>query len=198
MNIDLLFTRGGEAGLITNQNLMQKALGVLLEVQSGLITIEFADMDVMELNIPVEQDYIQYLDFNQTIHLGSVIKGHIAQAYQVPLLFADDPYRNQSQKIEERENPLRAFEHFVKSCVAGQSVHREDLGDEDAMGCILGDASPASLEFAPHLARRHALEAKPSLDLGNVPSLGLGSSGSAVRTSAQRQTGKDDTGKNKE
>jgi hypothetical protein len=52
------------------------------------------------------------------------------------------------------------------------------LGDEDGMGCILGDASPSSLEFAPHLARRHALEAKPNIAPVNAPGMGLGGSSS--------------------
>lgn len=194
MNIDLLFTRGGAAGLIASSNWVKKVAGVLLDTQNGLITIEYADSDFLELNIPVEAEYFPILDFNQSIHLGAVVQGHIAQAYQVPLLFSDDPYRNQSLSPVSDENPLSAFGYFIKSCVAGQPVHREDLGDENMMGCILGDASPNSLEFAPHLARRHAFEMKPQLDLSHLPTLGLGGGGGGGGTTRR---GDDPKGKKK-
>lgn len=177
MNIDLLFTRGGAAGLLSSSNWVKKVAGVLLDTKNGLITVEYADTDFLELNIPVESEYFQLLDFNQSLHLGSIVQGHISQAYQVPLLFSDDPYRNQNLTAPGDENPLTAFTYFVRACVAGQPVHRDDLSDESTMGCILGDSSPASLEFAPHLARRHAFEAKPQLDLSHLPTLGLGGGG---------------------
>lgn len=178
MNIDLLFTRGGVAGLLSSSNWVKKVAGVVLDTKNGLITVEYADTDFLELNIPVEAEYFQLLDFNQSLHLGSIVQGHIAQAYQVPLMFSDDPYRNQNIAAQTGdENPLTAFSYFVKACVAGQPVHRDDLSDEGTMGCILGDASPASLQFAPHLARRHAFEVKPQLDLSHLPTLGLGGGG---------------------
>lgn len=186
MNIDLLFTRAGAAGLISSSNWIKKVAGVLLDTKSGIFTIEYADTDFLELNIPVENEYFPVLDFNQSIHLGAVVNGHIAQAYQVPLVFADDPYRNQTLEPRQDENPLSAFSYFVKACVAGQPVHREDLGNENTMGCILGDSSPSSLEFAPHLARRHAFEMKPQLDLSHLPTLGLGSSGGGGGGAARR------------
>ena len=179
MDIDLLFTSNGEAGLICNTNLVQKAIGVVFDTQSGLMTFEFKDMDYMDTNIPVEKEYHEVLDYAAVIHIGAVKDGHIAQAYQVPLMFQDDPYRMESMmKPHESAKPLQDFEYFIKNCTVGQPVHREDLGNEDSMHCVLGDAVPASLEFAPHLARRHTLEAKPHMAPGNVPGLGLGSSGS--------------------
>ncbi len=178
MNIDLLLTEKGEAGLIAGENFIQKIAGVVLDTQTGLFTFEFADMDYMDLNIPVDPYYFQHLDLNPLIHIGAVVNGNIAQAYQAPLMFSDDPYRNQNAKPKIPDNPLMAFGYFLKNCIAGQPVHREDLGDEEAMGCILGDASPASLQFAPHLARRHQLEAKPTIAPVNAPGMGLGGSSS--------------------
>lgn len=185
MNIDLLFTETGEAGLIASENPIQKAIGIVLDTQTGILTAEYADMDYTEYNIPVEADYFAALDQIQTIHLGAIKNGNISQAYQIPLLFSDDPYRTaQMGQTPQRPNPLMAFEFFVKSCIAGQPVHRQDLGDENAMGCILGDAIPSSLQFAPHLARRLGMEASPkanpALNLGpSAPGLGLGSGGAA-------------------
>ncbi|MFK7839898.1 MAG: hypothetical protein AB8B83_06150 [Bdellovibrionales bacterium] len=185
MNIDLLFTQNGEAGLICNENPIKKTIGMTFDTQTGMLTAEYADMDFLELNIPVEMDFLEALDRNQQIHIGAVKEGNISQAYQVPFMFLDDPYRTQNmQAAKQVPNPLQTFENFVKSCVAGQPVHREDLGDEDAMGCVLGDAVPSSLEFAPHLARRVQMEAgpkaMPSLNLGpSAPGLGGGGGGSA-------------------
>lgn len=178
MDIDLLFTEQGEAGLISNENLVKKAAGIVFDMQTGVLTLEFVDMDYLDFNIAVDQEFHAILDRCAQIHIGAIKNGHIAQAYQIPFMFLDDPYRGEALKnVRQSPNPLVAFDRFVKQCIRGQPVHREDLGDEDKMGCILGDASPAALQFAPHLARRHALEAAPKLAPGNVPGLGLGSSG---------------------
>lgn len=182
MDIDLLFTQSSEAGLICSENLVKKAVGALLDTQAGLMSLEFNDMDYMEFNIPVESEYFARLEFCQQLHIGAVKEGQIAQAYQVPLMFMDDPYRAEAYgKVQQPRNPLRAFGYFVNSCVTGQPVHREDLGDEDKMGCILGEATPGSLEFAPHLARRHAMEAAPKAAPSGGPSgpgpSGMGSGG---------------------
>lgn len=179
MNIDLLFTRKGEAGLIANQNWVQKAVGILLDTESGLMTVEFKDMDYLEMNIPADQSFYEALDRNETLHVAAVIDGHISQAYQVPLMFLDDPYRAPAAPDDgDQKKSLLAFEQFMRACVMGQPVHRDDLTDDNSAGCILGEASPSSLQFAPHLARQHALEAKPDLDLTAAPSApGLGSGG---------------------
>lgn len=182
MDIDLLFTRSGEPGLISNDNLVKKAAGVVFTMSTGLLTIEFVDMDYIDLNIPVEKEFHERLDYSFFIHVGSFKGGHIAQAYQVPFMIQDDPYRTEMiQPPPKPENPLLAFERFVKACTAGQPVHREDLGNEDSMGCILGDAVPASLQFAPHLARRRNFEAAPKVAPSHGPSTpGLGGSGGSA------------------
>src|SRR5688572_1371229 len=149
MDIDLLFTEQGEAGLIANGNFIKKAIGVVLDTKSGLLTLEYADSDYMEFNIPVESDFFNILDNCAQIHVGAIKNGNIAQAYQVPLMFLDDPYRGEMlRNIRQPANPLEAFNYFVKKCTAGQPVHRDDLGDEKSMGCILGEASPTALQFA--------------------------------------------------
>ncbi len=188
MDIDLLFTQAGEAGLVCSENLVNKAIGALVDVQAGLLSLEFSDMDYMEFNIPVEAEYVTRLDSCPQIHIGAVKEGQIAQAYQIPLMFLDDPYRGEAYgRVQATGNPLVAFEHFIKSCVVGQPVHRDDLGDEDKMGCILGDAVPSSLQFAPHLARQHALETKPKAapSAPGMSAPGLGSGGGGVSHSAR-------------
>ena len=58
MDIDLLFTGEGEAGLIANGNFVKKAIGVVRDNKSGILTLEYADSDYMEFNIPVESDFL--------------------------------------------------------------------------------------------------------------------------------------------
>ncbi len=190
MDIDLLFTDDGEAGLICSENPMTKAVGVLFDPASGLLTLEYSDMDFLEMNIPVDSEFFGWLDHSPLLHLGAVSGGYIAQAYQIPIMFADDPYRGKALGAGTgAQNPLAAFDYFVKDCVSGQPVHREDLSD-DSFGCVLGDAVPSSLEFAPHLARRHALEvapkAAPSGPGPGGPGLGGSSGGGGQRGGGQR------------
>jgi len=181
MNIDLLFTTEGEAGLLASDIPLKKIAGILIDVDSGLLSIEYVDMDHFEMNIPVEPEFFTPLEHNQFLHIGAYKAGHIAQAYQIPLMFLDDPYRADILKYEVSKTPLMAFGSFVKKCITGQPVHREDLEDDEVVGCILGDAVPSSLEFAPHLARRLGMEAQPKAQPSapgpSGPGLGGGSSG---------------------
>ncbi|MCB1650854.1 MAG: hypothetical protein KDI46_02255 [Alphaproteobacteria bacterium] len=188
MNIDLLFTPTGEAGLLSNVNLVKKVAGILFDPQSGLVSLEYIDMDYEELNIPVDEAFFERLDRVSQVHIGAVKDGQIAQAYQVPFMFADDPYRGEQLKqVSQPANPLEAFRYFIQACETGQPLHREDLGDEEAMGCILGDAVPSSLHFAPHLARRHAVEAAPqATPVPHAPGIGLGLGGGGGSTYVRR------------
>ena len=197
MNIDLLFTSTGEAGLISNENLVQKAAGLVFDKQTGILTLELVDMDYLEMNIPVDSAFYDTLEYCVQIHVGAIKNGHIAQAYQIPFMFLDDPYRAEAFKnVRQPENPLVAFDRFVKRCITGQPVYRDDLGNEDSMGCVLGDASPSALQFAPHLARRHAMEAAPKLAPGiNVPGLGLGSGGGGSNVQRNTDPPRKNTGK---
>lgn len=181
MNIDLLVTAKGEAGLLSSENLVKKAIGIVFDTDSGTLTIEYADMDHLDLNIPVEEEFYPVLDNCPQIHIGAIKDGKIAQAYQVPLMFLSDPYRAQAfRNVRSPSKPLAAFDYFVKSCKLGQPVHRDDAGDESTMGCILGEALPSALQFAPHLARRHTMEVAPTAaPQPNAPGLGLGGSGSS-------------------
>lgn len=178
MDIDLLVTDSGEAGLLSSENLVKKAVGILFDTDNGTMSVEFADMDHLDLNIPVESDFFETLDANAQIHLGAVMEGKIAQAYQVPLMFLNDPYRAEAfENVQPPARPLAAFYYFVKNCRLGQPVHRADAGDEDTSGCILGDNAPSSLEFAKHLARRHGMEsAQQKIATPNAPGFGLGGS----------------------
>lgn len=186
MNIDLLITPQHQVGLLSSENLIKKAVGVLFDNETNTLSIEYVDSDHLDLNIPVEPEFFGILDGNALIQLGAVKNGKIAQAYQVPLMFLNDPYRAEAfEKVEPPKQPLQSFYYFVKKCVLGQPVHRDDAGDEDTAGCILGDAQPSSLEFANHLARRHGMEiGKHAANAINAPGIGLGTSGSGGSSSS--------------
>jgi len=182
MNIDLLLSQTGEAGLIASENFVTKLAGIVMDLQTGLMHAEMKDTDDIDFNIPVDPAFFNVLEGNEYLHVGAVKNGTIGQAYQVALMFADDPYRGAAMGTSDF--PLNAFERFVKQCVNGQAVHRDNLDDDSIQGCVLGDSAPSSLEFAPNLARRQALEVAPSGPSGpaaapilNAPGLGLGSSG---------------------
>lgn len=191
MDIDLLVTDGGQAGLLSSENFVKKAVGLLFDHESGLMSLEFADMDHLDLNIPVEPEFFETLDANAQIHIGSVMDGKIAQAYQIPLMFLNDPYRAEAfEHVLPPARPLAAFYYFVKNCRLGQPVHRADAGNEETAGCILGDNAPSSLEFAKHLARRHGMEAvQQKIAAPNAPGLGLsGSAGGGSSGGGQSST----------
>ena len=194
MNIDLLVTPKGETGLLSSDNLITKAIGAMFDPKHATLSLEFTDMDHMDLNIPVEPEFHHMLDMCPFIHFGSVKDGKIAQAYQVPLMFVGDFERTELYRhVRQSNKPLESFHYFVKSCVLGQPVHRDDAGNEDTLGCILGDTAPSSLEIAKHLARRHVMEVNPSAaPQVNAPGLGLGGSGSAGTTQYPTTPPKDD------
>ena len=93
MNIDLLFNARGECGLLSSENFIKKLVGVVFDISEGMLSLEFTDMSHMDLNIPVEEDFFNTLEFTPLVHIGAVKEGKIAQAYQVPLMLLDDPYR---------------------------------------------------------------------------------------------------------
>lgn len=194
MNIDLLFTAKGEAGLLGSDLFPQKIAGVVFHKSSRMLVLEYADMDYLDLNIPVEPEYFEALDYCQTIQIGSFKNDHIAQAYQTTFMIAEDPYREAAMgKAEKSDKQLLAFEYFIKACLYGQPVYRDDLGDESSMGCVLGDAVPSSLQFAPHLARQRNFEVAPTFT-PNAPGMGLGGSGggSAQQTQQSRKDGEEE------
>ncbi|HBH26117.1 MAG TPA: hypothetical protein DDX54_01780 [Rhodospirillaceae bacterium] len=178
MNIDLLITAQGLAGLVAGANLPRKVVGMLFEPATGTLSLEMMDAGALPLNIPVDEELRPALAGNYFPFVGAVKGGHIAQGYQAPLAVIGDAFHAQmAAAARPAAQPLTAFAAFMAGCVAGQPVHREDLADEDTRGCVLGAAAPATLQFAPHLAQQRALEAAPRGPIPHAPGLGLGGSG---------------------
>ncbi|HTK85880.1 MAG TPA: hypothetical protein VL625_12425 [Patescibacteria group bacterium] len=165
MNIDLLLTSQGEAGLVSDEIFTSSIAGVMYDAQSGQLTLEFGDAEPLELNINVVEDCGNNLLQAHSIHVGAIENGMIAESRQVPLVLQNDPFGGGnygSFPIKPRSSVL-AFENFMKRASSGQPVHRDDLGDETHAGSVLGGMSAAVMQFAPNLTRQRAMEAAPRM-----------------------------------
>ncbi len=164
MNIDLLLTDRHEAGLVCDQPWGGVVAGVMFDTDSGLLSIEFPDHDTLDLNIPVQESFIEPLTLSLTFHMGALVGEQIVESRQVPLLFLNDPSANVGfGRMARPRSSVLDFERFLKACIAGQPIHRDDLGDEDSTGSVIGGVNTALLKFAPNLARQRLMETAPHL-----------------------------------
>lgn len=176
MNIDLLLTDKGEAGLVCDRAAGCAVAGIMFDSDTGLMTIEYTELDPLELNIPVDDSYIEALYYATSIQVGTIIGGEIRESCQVPLLLLNDPAANNDRaRFAKPRASVLAFEYFLKSAVQGQPLHRDDLGDDSGTS-VMGGMSAAVLKFAPNLARQRTREITPTLAPKgpNPPGLGLG------------------------
>lgn len=87
MQIDLLVSKKGEAGLVSTSAFPQDVAGVIYDVQASALTLEFgAAMDSMTLNIPVADDYVPILKSQNFMHICAIERGRMVYAAQVPLM----------------------------------------------------------------------------------------------------------------
>lgn len=174
MNIDLLLTERGEPGLLCDGNFSSEVVGVMFDAESRLLTVEFSDMDSKDLNIPVEEEYTNALLYTQSFHIGTIIDGVICASRQVPVMFLNDPYGAPAEAPHKASNSVLHFENFLKRCISGQPIHREDLGNEAAMNSVISGINTSVLQFTPQLARQRTMEAAPK---GPAPKGPAGPSG---------------------
>ncbi len=183
MNIDLLLTKKGAAGFIANAAFPRKIAGVLFEPEAATLGMEFVDMDSLELNIPVGENLAPLLSNVHFLYIAAYVGGQVAQAYQVPFMIVGDAlHAAMATRARPHPAPLAGFTDFLAACTWGQPVHRTDLGDDTTKGCVLGEAAPAALQFAPHLAQQRALEAAPQVPqyvIGPAGPSGMGGGGGA-------------------
>lgn len=162
MNIDLLETKSGEAGLVSDKSFDSPVVGVMYDVVTQALSLEFSDMNALELNIPVDGELSMPLLHIQSIQVGTIKGGQVHDNRQVPLMLLNDSeeYRGY-EMVAKPQRSVTAFEYFMKNCTAGQPVHREDLGNELSADGVVAGLNRAVLQFAPHLARQKVLEASP-------------------------------------
>ena len=180
MNIDLLLTANGDAGLVCDEVGGGPVAGVMFDSDTGFISLEYTEIDPLDLNIPVDDSYIETLYYATSIQIGTIVEGEIRDSRQVPILILNDPQANSDRaRFAKPRSSVVAFERFLKACVAGQPIHRADLADESSTGSVMGGMSTAILKFAPNLARQRTMEITPTLAQKgpNAPGLGLGGGG---------------------
>ena len=180
MNIDLLVSNQNVAGLISDESFKGSLAGVMFDAETGVMMLEFADADSIELNIPVELEIARVLADRVDIHLGILDRGAFAETRQLPLILQNDPFGggNAGYFAVKPRQSVMDFENFMKRAISGQPVHRDDLGDEAAAESVMAGFNPAVLQFAPHLARQRTMEAAPKMQpSGPGPSMGMGGGG---------------------
>ena len=184
MNIDLLVTDSGEAGLVSDVMFESPVAGVMYDSLTGMITIECSDMNALDMNIPVDSDLGQYLYYSMSIQVGTIERGTIQDNRQVPLVITNNPDSAGSmQGITKISNSVLAFEAFLKNCVTGQPLHRDDLSNEDSIEGVMSGINTEVLNFAPHLARQKTMEAAPTMaPKGPIPTgpSGMGGMGGGM------------------
>lgn len=180
MNIDLLLANNGEAGLVCDRAAGSPVAGIMFDSDTGLLSIEYTELDPLDLNIPVDDSYVELLYYATSIHIGTIVNGEIRENRQVPVLLLNDPAANNDRaRFAKPRSSVIAFERFLKACVKGQPIHREDLADESASGSVMGGMSAALMKFAPNLVRQRTMEIAPTLAPKgpNAPGLHLGGGG---------------------
>ena len=138
MNIDLLLTQQGEAGLLCDSLFPNPVAAIMLDAELHQISLEFSDMESMDLNIPVEDSFLHSLLYAEFIQVGAVVDGTISASNQVPIVFLNDPYGTGQPSIPPKaKNSVLEFENFMKRAVTGQPAHRDDLGDEATADSVM-------------------------------------------------------------
>lgn len=184
MQIDLLSTSGGEAGLVSNRTYDSQVSGIIFDVGEQSLTLEFGQsMDSLKLNIPVADDFVDTLKSSHYLHVCAVEKGRMTYAAQVPLMKVsvdEDDFAGHT--LNRGVMPLQTW---LKDAKFAQSVHRDNLGDTGSNGGIMHreGLSRATLQVAPQLAQQLVKEQQLAqrAQLQNTPrmappSLGPGTS----------------------
>ncbi len=164
MNIDLLITNKGEAGIVTDHAFDSPVAGIMFDAASSTMSLELSDMNAIEMNIPVDFDNAAYLLYAPTLQVGTIEKGTIQDNRQVPLIIMKGMFEEEGIAPMARvSTSVMAFEDFLKRCVSGQPIHRDDLSNEETIDGVMSGINTQVLQFAPHLSRQKTLEAAPTM-----------------------------------
>jgi hypothetical protein len=202
MNIDLFLTPHNEAGLVCGGVFANSVAGIILDAQTSEFTLEFSNGETFHLNIPMEEAHREKLLFSHRMFIGYLEDKMLADSYEVPLLYLNDPYGSDFGQTSALLKPIRsvpAFEQFMKRCSFAQALHRVNLGDETTSRSVLQGINPQKLDYTPALARQRQMEAVAVPVTQHTPQMGLGTrGGSVVSKQTSRRTGNSDTSDNRE
>lgn len=196
-------TADNRLGVLADEPFEHDIAAVMFESGSGHVWFEYMEMaGTFDLNIPVSEEYFEafYMagQVGISLELGIFTDKQIQDAVQLPVAIVGTNSGLPRLQNQQSRSVLR-FEHFMKSVISGQPLHRDNLGDEDSASGIASDVSPAALELAPQLQRQRQLEAAPKATPQAGPSApGLGGGGGSggggampargARHGASRQT----------
>ncbi len=196
MNIDLFLTGAAEAGIVCDAPFKAPVVGVILDAQTLNLTLEFPDGDTFHMNIPVEESRREKLLFAHRMYVGFLEEKMLVDSFEVPLLYLNDPYGSefgQNSPLAKAKRSIIAFEQFMKRCTFAQSLHRDDLGNEDGARSILRGIDPNKLQYAPALARQIEMNAIPKLEaVPQMPGLGGGATRQARIVPKQQKSEEDE------
>lgn len=180
MNIDLFHTGHNEAGLVCEGAFRHPVIGIILDAQTQELTLEFENGETFHPNIPIELGHKEKMLFAHRMYVGYLADGLLTDAFESPLLYLNDPYGSEFGAASPLAAPKRsvlAFEQFMKRCHFAQSVHRDNLGDEDSARSVLRGLDPHALQYAPALMRQMRVDAIPkAASAPQAPGLGGGTS----------------------
>lgn len=185
MNIDLFLTQHNEAGLVCGGVFAHPVAGIILDAQTSEFTLEFSNGETFHLNIPMEEAHREKLLFSHRMFVGLLENKMLADSYEVPLLYLNDPYGSDFGQSSSLSKPIRsipAFEQFMKRCSFAQALHRDNLGDESTSRSVLQGVNPQKLDYTPALARQRQMEAVAVPAAQHAPQMGFGSRGGSVVT----------------
>lgn len=156
MQIDLLLSPKGEAGLVSNRSFDSAVSGAIFDLGDSSLTLEFGEaMDSLRLNIPVADDFVDDLKRATYLHICAVEKGRMTHAIQVPLMKVstnEDDFFHEGQGYRG----IIPLQSWLKDAKFAQSVHRDNLADTGSNGGIMHreGLSRATLQVAPQLAQQ--------------------------------------------
>jgi len=91
MNIDLLISKTQDIGLVTTGKFDSVVTAAIFDHETQLMSLEFGEtMDTMNLNVPISDDFVNYIKQRSFLYMIGTDKTHIHEAYRIPLMHIND------------------------------------------------------------------------------------------------------------
>ena len=91
MDIDLLISKTGDICLVATGKFKSPVIAAIFDHDTLEMSLEFGEtMDSMDLNIPVSNDFVDYLIQKDSIFMIGTDTTHIHEAYRIPLMHLND------------------------------------------------------------------------------------------------------------